>query len=62
MTYINVKSELEQYAYRLKNQLSDGSDEGFGELNDEEKEIIDTGVEQAIEWLDENSEVKNDKA
>merc|ERR1739847_82393 len=52
-----AKNELEQYAYSLKNQLSDDTEKGLGsKLDDEEKESINTGVEEAIEWLDENGE------
>merc|ERR1712136_196661 len=52
-----AKNELEQYAYSLKNQLSDDSDKGLGgKLDDEEKETINTGIEETIEWLDENGE------
>jgi len=50
---------LEQYAYSLKNQVKDESEKGLGgKLDDEEKETINSGVEEAIEWLDENGEVK----
>ena len=42
----------------MKNQLSDDTDKGLGgKLDDEEKETINTGVEETIEWLDENGEV-----
>jgi len=52
-----AKNELEQYAYSLKNQLGDDSDKGLGgKLDDEEKETINTGIEETIEWLDENGE------
>merc|ERR1712088_1293806 len=52
-----AKNELEQYAYSLKNQLNDETDKGLGaKLGDEEKETINTGVEETIEWLDENGE------
>jgi len=52
-----AKNELEQYAYSLKNQLNDETEKGLGaKLDDEEKETINTGVEEAIEWLDENGE------
>jgi len=52
-----AKNELEQYAYSLKNQLNDETEKGLGaKLDDEEKETINTGVEETIEWLDENGE------
>merc|ERR1711970_35898 len=52
-----AKNELEQYAYSLKNQVKDESEKGLGgKLDDEEKETINSGVEEAIEWLDENGE------
>merc|ERR1712176_692001 len=57
-----AKNELEQYAYSLKNQLSDDSDKGLGgKLDDEEKETINTGVEETIEWLEENGEADADE-
>ena len=38
--------------------MNDNTDKGLGaKLDDEEKETINTGVEETIEWLDENGEV-----
>jgi len=52
-----AKNELEQYAYSLKNQIADETEKGLGaKLDDEEKETINSGVEETIEWLDENGE------
>lgn len=53
-----AKNELEQYAYGLKNQVgNDDPEKGLGsKLSDEDKEEINTAVENTIEWLDENGE------
>jgi len=57
-----AKNELEQYAYSLKNQIADTSEKGLGgKLDDEEKETINTGVEETIEWLEENGEADADE-
>jgi heat shock protein 5 len=50
-----AKNELEQYAYSLKNQVADQEKLG-GKLDDDQKETINTAVEETIEWLDENAE------
>merc|ERR1712141_543639 len=50
-----AKNELEQYVYSLKNQVADEEKLG-GKLDDEEKETINDGLENTIEWLDENGE------
>merc|ERR1712109_167751 len=52
---VEARNELESYAYSHKNQLSDKEKLG-GKLSDEEKEAIETAVEAAISWLEENQE------
>lgn len=56
-----IQNELEQYAYGLKNQVgNDDPEKGLGsKLSDEDKEEINTAVENTIEWLDENGEVRS---
>lgn len=59
----SIQNELEQYAYGLKNQVgNDDPEKGLGsKLSDEDKEEINTAVENTIEWLDENGEVRSFK-
>jgi len=52
---VDAKNELEGYAYSLKNQVSDKEKLG-GKLSDEDKEAINTAVEETISWLDDNSD------
>ena len=50
---VESRNELEGYAYSLKNQIKD-EDKLGGKLSDEEKETIESAVEEQIEWLDAN--------
>jgi len=56
---VDAKNELEGYAYSLKNQVSDKEKLG-GKLSDEDKEAINTAVEETISWLDDNSDADKD--
>ena len=56
---VDAKNELEGYAYSLKNQVSDKEKLG-GKLSDEDKEAINTAVEETISWLEENAEAEKD--
>jgi chaperone protein DnaK len=51
---VEAKNELESYVYNLKNQLADKEKLG-GKVSDEEKEIIETQVEEKIKWLEANA-------
>ncbi|RNA16070.1 78 kDa glucose-regulated [Brachionus plicatilis] len=62
---VEAKNELESYAYSLKNQLSDKEKLG-NKLSEDEKEKINSAVEEKIKWLESNSdadvdELKNQK-
>ena len=50
---IESRNKLENYAYSLKNQLSD--DEGLGgKIEDEDKESLLEAVKETQDWLSEN--------
>eukprot|EP00095_Tigriopus_kingsejongensis_P002322 snap_masked-scaffold347_size200506-processed-gene-1.5 protein:Tk02322 transcript:snap_masked-scaffold347_size200506-processed-gene-1.5-mRNA-1 annotation:"78 kda glucose-regulated" len=51
----DAKNELEQYAYTLKRQLGDEEQLG-GKVSEEEKEQINTIVDEKLDWLKENEE------
>jgi len=52
---VEAKNELESYAYSLKNQISDKEKLG-GKISDEEKTTIESAVDEAIKWLETNSD------
>merc|ERR1712136_214281 len=56
---VESRNELESYAYSLKNQLSDKEKLG-GKLDEEDKEAINTAVEETISWLDDNADADKD--
>jgi heat shock protein 5 len=57
---VEAKNELESYVYSLKNQLSDKEKLG-GKLSDDEKEKIQTAVEEKIKWLESNQNAEVDE-
>jgi heat shock protein 5 len=52
---IDARNALEGYAYNMKNQINDEEKLG-GKIDDEDKETIEEAVNDAIDWLDENSD------
>ncbi|CAJ0575909.1 unnamed protein product, partial [Mesorhabditis spiculigera] len=52
---VEARNELESYAYSLKNQIGDKEKLG-GKLDDDDKKTIETAVDEAISWLDDNKE------
>jgi len=56
---VEAKNELESYVYSLKNQLSDKEKLG-GKLSEDEKEKVQTAVEEKIKWLESNSDAEVD--
>ncbi|CAJ0962167.1 unnamed protein product, partial [Mesorhabditis belari] len=50
---VEARNELESYAYNLKNQIGDKEKLG-GKLEGDDKATIETAVDEAISWLDEN--------
>ncbi|VEU20631.1 DEKNAAC101431 [Brettanomyces naardenensis] len=52
---IESRNALENYAHSLKNQIND--ENGLGaKLSEEDKETLDDAVNEALEWLEDNSE------
>jgi len=56
---VEAKNELESYVYSLKNQINDKEKLG-GKLSPEEKEKIETAVEEKIKWLEANANAEVD--
>jgi endoplasmic reticulum chaperone BiP len=56
---VEAKNELESYVYSLKNQINDKEKLG-GKLSAEEKETIETAVEEKIKWLEANANAEVD--
>lgn len=52
---IDARNGLESYCYNLKNQLDDEKALG-GKISAEDKEKVETAVQEALDWLDENQE------
>ena len=53
---IEGRNSLENYAYGLKNQISDESETGLGgKLDDEDKETLNEAVKEALDWLESNA-------
>ena len=53
---IEARNGLENYAFSLKNQISDESDTGLaGKLEDDDKEAIQGAVKETMDWLEENA-------
>jgi len=50
---VEARNELEGYAYSLKNQVADKEKLG-GKLSSEDKETIETALEEHISWLEKN--------
>jgi len=57
---VEARNELESYAYSLKNQIGD-KDKLGAKLSDDEKSTIETSVDAAIKWLEENPEADGDE-
>merc|ERR1712195_343721 len=56
---IDGRNGLESYCYRLKNMLDDA--EKPMDITDEDREIIEEAVKEALEWLDENQEAEKEE-
>uniref|UniRef100_A0A0N5CB11 Heat shock protein 70 n=1 Tax=Strongyloides papillosus TaxID=174720 RepID=A0A0N5CB11_STREA len=57
---VEVRGELESYAYSLKNQIGD-KDKLGGKLSEEDKTSIEEAVKRAIEFLDRNQDATIDE-
>lgn len=58
---VDARNALEGYCYNLKNQLEDEEKGLAGKLSEEDQEAIETAVNDALEWLDENEEADLDE-
>jgi heat shock protein 5 len=54
---VEARNELESYSYSLKNQINDKEKLG-AKLSDEEKETMETALNEAIEWLEANQDAE----
>merc|ERR1712126_259232 len=54
---VESRNELESYVYSLKNQIND-KDKLGSKISDEDKETIETAVEEKVKWLEENQEAE----
>lgn len=51
---IEARNSLENYAFSLKNQISDESETGLGgKIDDDDKESIQDAIKEALDWLEE---------
>lgn len=57
---VEARNELEGYAYSLKNQIGDKEKLG-GKLSSEDKETIETALEEHISWLEKNHEADTEE-
>lgn len=56
---VESRNELESYAYGLKNQINDKEKLG-GKLSDEDKEKMETAIDEKIKWLEDNAEAESE--
>jgi len=54
---VDSRNELETYAYSLKNQVNDKEKLG-GKIADDDKAKIEAAAEEAIKWLDNNTDAE----
>jgi len=52
---IDARNALESYCYNLKNSLED-SEKLADKIGEEDKETVETAVQGALDWMDENQE------
>lgn len=56
---VEAKNDLESYTYGLKNQIGDKEKLG-AKLSDSDKTTIESTVDEAIKWLEENADADAD--
>jgi heat shock protein 5 len=61
MERVQARNSLEGYCYNLKNQLEDEEKGLADKISEDEKETIETLVQEALDWLDENEEADKDE-
>jgi len=54
---VDAKNDLESYSYSLKNQLNDKEKLG-GKISDDDKETLESAIEKAIKFLDDNPDAE----
>lgn len=57
---VDARSELENYAYTLRNQINDQEKLG-GKLSADDKATVEQAVEKKIKWLENNREADTDE-
>jgi heat shock protein 5 len=57
---IEARNAFEGYAYSLRNQINDKEKLG-GKLDDDDKEALETAVNEAIDWLDEHKDADKEQ-
>jgi heat shock protein 5 len=57
---VDARNALEGYAYNMKNQINDEEKLG-GKISDDDKEVIEEAVNEAIDWLDENGDADKEE-
>eukprot|EP01029_Cantina_marsupialis_P009997 TRINITY_DN2294_c0_g2_i1.p1 TRINITY_DN2294_c0_g2~~TRINITY_DN2294_c0_g2_i1.p1 ORF type:complete len:661 (+),score=263.40 TRINITY_DN2294_c0_g2_i1:41-2023(+) len=58
---IDARNGLEGYLYNLRNMIEDEEKGVAGKISDEEKETIESIVNDALDWLDENDEAEKEE-
>merc|ERR1712224_1057265 len=58
---IDARNGLESYLYNLKNTLDDDEKGLADKLSDEDKEELESTINEALDWLDENPEADKDE-
>merc|ERR1712146_549101 len=53
---IDARNGLESYLYNMKNTLEDDEKGLADKLSDEDKEELESTINEALDWLDENPE------
>jgi len=61
MQRIQARNALEGYCYNLKNQLEDEEKGLADKLDEDDKEALETAVNEALDWLDENQEAEKEE-
>ncbi len=61
MQRIQARNALEGYCYNLKNQLEDEEKGLADKLEEDDKEALETAVNEALDWLDENQEAEKEE-
>lgn len=57
---VEARNELESYSYSLKNQINDKEKLG-AKLSDEDKETIETALDEKIKWLESNPDADTEE-